>query len=123
MLLLIQAVNIMVVKDLVTILKAIPVTCETGCCREIQYILCCDHKKTVRDKAVQDSAWITVNVNNASIDLAARKQFACIIVPYDIKVDSCVIEYAKKEGVPVLLTSYNSYKVCYKMYEAFKERT
>ncbi|MFA7672571.1 MAG: DRTGG domain-containing protein [Clostridia bacterium] len=113
----------MVVKDLVTILKAIPVTCEIGFCREIQYILCCDHRETVSDIAVQDSAWITVDVNNDSIDLAVKKLFACIIVPYDIKVDRIVTEYAKKEGIPVLLTSYNSYKVCYKMYEAFKERT
>ena len=113
----------MVVKDLVTILKAIPVTCEMGFCREIQYILCCDHKKTVSDKAVQDSAWITVDVNKASIELAVKNLFACIIVPYDVQVDRNVIEYAKEKGIPVLLTNYNSYKVCYKMYEAFKERT
>ena len=59
----------------------------------------------------------------AAIDLALEKAMSCIIVPYDILLDYKIINYAKSKEFPIITTGYSSYKVCSKIYEAFKERT
>lgn len=113
----------MVVNDLITILKARCVTSSSGLNREIQYVFCCDCKKIVKEKASQDYAWVNAEIDKDSIDLAIDKALSCIIVPYDLPILEEVIEYAKLKGLPIIVTGYSSYKVCSKIYEAFKERT
>ena len=113
----------MVVNDLITILKARCVTSDSGLNREIQYVFCCDSKKIVEEKASQDYAWVNAELDKGSIDLAIEKGLSCIIVPYDLPVLDDVMNYAKHKGLPVIVTGYSSYKVCSKIYEAFKERT
>ncbi len=113
----------MVVNDLITILKGRCATSDLGLNREIQYVFCCDCKKIVQEKGSQDYAWVNADVDEAAIDLALEKAMSCIIVPYDILLDYKIINYAKSKEFPIITTGYSSYKVCSKIYEAFKERT
>ena len=113
----------MVVNDLITILKGRCITSNSGLNKEIQYVFCCDCKRIVKEKGSQDYAWVNADADVASIDLALDKAMSCIIVPYDISIDVDVINYAILKGFPIISTNYSSYKVCSKIYEAFKERT
>ncbi|HOD92683.1 MAG TPA: DRTGG domain-containing protein [Clostridia bacterium] len=113
----------MVVNDLITILKGRCLTSESGLNREIQYVFCCDCKKVVKEKGSQDYAWVNSDVDKSSIDLALEKSMSCIIIPYDLPIDDNVVNYAISFSFPIISTAYSSYKICSKIYEAFKERT
>lgn len=113
----------MVVNDLIAILRARCVTSDLGLNREIQYVFCCDCKEIVMEKVCQDYAWVNANVDIDSVNLAVDKSISCIIVPYNIQVSKEITEYAIAKELPILITEYTSYKVCSKIYEAFKERT
>ncbi|NLF36311.1 MAG: hypothetical protein GX584_04065 [Clostridiaceae bacterium] len=113
----------MVVNDLITILKGRCIASDSKINREIQYVFCCDTLKVVDDKASSDYAWVNSNVDKTSIDLAVKKSLSCIVIPYDITIEEDVIKYAEQNEIPIVSTGYCSYKVCSKIYEAFKERT
>ncbi len=113
----------MVVNDLITILRAKCIAYPEGLDREVQYVFCSDSFKILEEKASQDFVWVQTDVDKLSIDLAHKKQLSGIIIPYNLHLSDELVEYAEDIGISIISTGYSNYKICTKIFEAFKERT
>lgn len=77
----------------------------------------CDLLSWVMANGDEGMAWITVQIHSNILAVASLLDFACILVPEDIKVDADVITKANEQGIVVLGTSMNVYEIFKKSFE------
>lgn len=85
--------------------------------KEISNVYSCDLLSWVMAKGKHDTAWITVQTHNNILAVASLLEFACIIIPEGIKVESDVLEKAEEEGVVILSTTLETFEIFKILYE------
>jgi predicted transcriptional regulator len=63
-------------------------------------------------------AWITVQTHMNVIAVASLHEMSCVIIPEGIAVEQEVLDKAAEEGIAVLGTGLDAYRICGKMAEA-----
>ena len=63
-------------------------------------------------------AWITVQTHMNVIAVASLHEMSCVIIPEGIAVEQEVLDKAAEEGIAVLGTQLDAYRICGKMAEA-----
>jgi hypothetical protein len=91
-------------------------TGEAGLDKIITGIYICDLLSWVMSHAQTGNAWITVLTNLNIVAVAMMAEVSCIIIPEDIKIEEATLNKAIQEGVAVLATSLNSYKISCKAF-------
>ncbi len=77
--------------------------------RDISSAYVCDLLSWVMSHGKQGTAWITVQTHLNVVAIASLLDFACIIIPEDIKLSGETIHAANKEGVCILSAHCSSY--------------
>jgi DRTGG domain. len=80
--------------------------------RKVTGIYCCDLLSWVMSHAQKGDAWITVLTNINIVAVALLTEAACIIIPEGIVMEEAAINRAEKEGVVILSTELDTYKIC-----------
>jgi len=92
-----------------------PLTGDIGLENEIKSGYACDLLSWVMAKGKPGTAWITVQNHLNVIAVASMMDFACVILPEDIKADQTVLDKAIEENIAVLTSSNNAYDLCSKL--------
>lgn len=79
--------------------------------REIACGYTCDLLSHVMGKGQADMAWITVQAHMNVIAVAALLDFACVIIPENLPVESAIIERAKDEDIIMLSSDKTAYEL------------
>ncbi len=79
--------------------------------REIDGCYCGDLLSWVMSRAEADNVWLTVMGNVNSIGVAVLADVACIVLTENAPLDDNAKQKADENGVIVLTTDKNSYKV------------
>ena len=108
----------MIVKNLVDDFGFQLLAGKDGLNNEVRGAYSCDLLSWVMSHTNDSDAWITVQTHLNIIAVASLLNLSCIIIPEGIEVDSDTITKADEEGIPVLSTELNSYKIFTKFYEA-----
>ena len=87
-------------------------TGEVGKTLQVKDIYCCDLLSWVMSHVGKGAAWITVHTHLNIVAVASLSELSCIIVPEGIEVEEATIRRAVQEGVPIISTELNAYKVC-----------
>lgn len=85
--------------------------------KEISNTRCCDLLSWVMARGSEGTAWITVQAHSNIVAVASLLDFACIIIPENIKVEKEVLDKAHDEDVAIISTSLDSYDVFKYFYE------
>lgn len=91
---------------------------QAGLERDVKGAYTCDLLSWVMSHTEDSDAWITVQTHVNIIAVASLLNLACIIIPESIDVDEDTIVKAEEEGIPLLRTELNSFKIFAKFYEA-----
>lgn len=105
------------VAEFAKIIEARVVTGDTGLDRQVLSVYAGDLLSWVMAHATQGDAWITVHTNLNVVAVASLTEIACIVIPEDIEIEQSTIDKAVQEGIPILATPHNAYKICCKAYE------
>lgn len=108
----------MIVKDLVDKFGFELLAGDEGLENEVKGAYSCDLLSWVMSHTKDADAWITVQTHVNIIAVASLLNLSCIIIPESIEVDEDTIVKAKAEGIPLLRTDLDSYKIFIKFYEA-----
>ena len=79
--------------------------------REIACGYTCDLLSHVMGRGQADMAWITVQAHMNVIAVASLLDFACVIIPENLPVDSAIIERAKDEDIVILSSDKTAYEL------------
>ena len=79
--------------------------------REIACGYTCDLLSHVMGRGQADMAWITVQAHMNVIAVAALLDFACVIIPENLPVESAIIERAKDEDIVMLSSDRTAYEL------------
>ena len=85
--------------------------------REIACGYTCDLLSHVMGKGQADMAWITVQAHMNVIAVAARLDFACVIIPENLPVEAPIIAKAKDEDIIILSSEKTAYELVTLLYE------
>lgn len=108
----------MIVKNLVEDFGFEILAGKEGLENEVKGAYSCDLLSWVMSHTNDADAWITVQTHVNIIAVASLLNLACIIIPENIEVDEDTIAKADVEGIPVLRTDLDVYKIFIKFYEA-----
>lgn len=75
----------------------------------------------VMSKASEGDAWLTVMGNINSIAVASLNDIACIVLTENAALDEIAKKKAQQQGITVLQSEENSYRLAIKIYEMLKE--
>lgn len=90
----------------------------TDLTKQISNVYSCDLLSWVMAKGKHDTAWITVQTHNNILAVASLLEFACIIIPEGIEVESDIIEKANEQEVVMLSTGLETFEIFKILYEA-----
>ena len=79
--------------------------------REIACGYTCDLLSHVMGRGQMDMAWITVQAHMNVIAVAALMDFACVIIPENLPVETPIIEKAKEEDIILLSSDKTAYEL------------
>ncbi|TYQ16470.1 UNVERIFIED_CONTAM: DRTGG domain-containing protein [Acetivibrio alkalicellulosi] len=79
--------------------------------KEITGMYICDLLSLVMSKAKKGDAWITVHTHLNIVAVALLAELPCIIIPEGISVEEATVNKASEEGVAILSTNKDSFKV------------
>ena len=79
--------------------------------REIDGCYCGDLLSWVMSRAEEGNMWLTVMGNINSIGVAVLADLSCIVLTENAALDSDAKEKAEQNGVAVLTTEKNAYKI------------
>lgn len=79
--------------------------------KEIKGFYSCDLLSWVISHTKEGYAWITVHTHLNVVAVAVLVELSCIIIPENIFVDVNSIEKANEEGIPILISSHNSFEI------------
>ena len=79
--------------------------------REVTGCYCGDLLSLVMSRAQEGDAWLTVMGNVNSIGVAVLADVACIILTENAALDEEALKRAEQNGVIILTTEKNSYRV------------
>lgn len=79
--------------------------------REVTGCYCGDLLSWVMSRAQEGDAWLTVMGNVNSIGVAVLADVACIILTENAALDEEALKRAEQNGVIILTTEKNSYRV------------
>lgn len=85
---------------------------------EVQCGYACDLLSWVMAHGSDGMAWITVQTHMNVIAVASLHEMSCVIIPEGIAVEQEVLDKAAEEGIAVLGTGLDAYRICGKMAEA-----
>jgi len=85
--------------------------------KEITNTRCCDLLSWVMARGTEGTAWVTVQAHSNIVAVASLLEFACIIIPENIKVEKDVLDKAHDEDVAIVVTALDSYDVFKYFYE------
>jgi predicted transcriptional regulator len=86
--------------------------------RTIENAYSCDLLSWVMAKGKHNTAWITVQTHNNILAVAALLDFACVIIPENIKVDDEIVDKANEQEIILLSTPLDAYHIFKILYEA-----
>ncbi|KJF28206.1 AraC family transcriptional regulator [Clostridium aceticum] len=64
-----------------------------------------------------EDAWITIQTNINVIAVAALRDVSCVIVVENADIEAPTINKANEEGIPLLRSSLNAYKLAVQVYK------
>ena len=79
--------------------------------REIACGYTCDLLSHVMGKGQADMAWITVQAHMNVIAVAARLDFACVIIPENLPVEAPIVKKAQDEEIIILSSDKTAYEL------------
>ena len=85
--------------------------------REIACGYTCDLLSHVMGKGQADMAWITVQTHMNVIAVASLLDFACVIIPENLPVETPIIDKAKDEDIIILSSEKTAYELVALLYE------
>lgn len=88
------------------------ITGETGNSIHIEGAYCCDLLSWVMSHAGKGAAWITVHTHLNIVAVASLVELSCIIIPEGIIVEEATVKRATQEGIPVITTNLDAYRIC-----------
>lgn len=88
------------------------ITGEVGVDKQVKDIYCCDLLSWVMSHAVKGTAWITVHTHLNIVAVASLSELSCIIIPEGICADEATVKRAVQEGIPIISTDLETYKIC-----------
>lgn len=86
--------------------------------RPISNVYSCDLLSWVMAKGKYNTAWITVQTHSNILAVASLLDFACVIIPENIKVEDDVIAKANEQEIVILSTPMETFEIFKIMYEA-----
>jgi hypothetical protein len=107
----------MKVKDVAAALELKALTGDCGLDREVNGAYCCDLLSWVMSHAEKENIWVTVQVHPNIVAVAVLLELSCIIIPEEIKPEEVTIEKAVSEGIPILISRENGFKICCRLKE------
>lgn len=102
----------MTVSELAEKLDGKIITDDLGTDNEVKNIYCCDLLSWVMSHAEKGSAWITIHTHLNIVAVAALSELSCIIAPEGITPEEATAKRAAQEGIPIISTELNTYKIC-----------
>ena len=108
----------MTVNEAAKIIGANILTEGTDTSREVREGYTCDLLSWVMAHGREGMAWITVQTHMNVIAVASLHEMSCVIIPEGIAVEQEVLDKAAEEGIAVLGTGLDAYRICGKMAEA-----
>ena len=89
--------------------------------REISGGYCSDLLSDVMGNAAAGDLWITLQVHQNIIAVAALKEVAAIVLVKGLKPATETIELSRKEGIPLFGTSATAFEIAGKLYQLLHE--
>ena len=108
----------MTVSELIKLIDAKDMTPETNKNTEVSCGYTCDLLSWVMAHGAAGMAWVTVQTHMNVIAVASLHEMSCVIIPEGIAVEQEVLDKAAEEGIAVLGTKLDAYRICGKMAEA-----
>jgi predicted transcriptional regulator len=109
----------MKVSDLVETFDLKVFSGKSGLENEISGAYVSDLLSDVMGNAVEGQVWITLQTHQNVIAIAALKDLAAVILVKDFAPDLETIEHSDLEAIPVLGTSWDTFKIAGKLYDEF----
>jgi predicted transcriptional regulator len=82
-----------------------------GLQQEVSSACCCDLLSWVMANGKKNAIWITVQTHVNVIAVASLLELAGVIIPSNMKLDEKIIEKAQEEGVTILSTSLDAFRL------------
>lgn len=105
------------ISEFISRLDATVLTGKVPVDKEVTGIYSCDLLSWVMSHAQKGDAWITVLTNINIVAVALLTEISCIVIPENIKVEDATIDRAEKEGITILSTGLDTYKICSRVTE------
>ena len=84
--------------------------------RDIHHVYCGDLLSDVMSNAQKGSLWVTIQGHQNIIAVAVLKELSGIVLSNGQKPDDITLEKAQAELMPIIVTEYDSYIVCGKIF-------
>jgi predicted transcriptional regulator len=94
---------------------------ENGLDNEISGGYVSDLLSDVMGNASEGQIWITLQTHQNVIAIAALKDLSAIILVKEFIPEQEMIEHSNKEGIPVLGTSWDTFKMAGKLYQEVEQ--
>ncbi len=88
--------------------------------REVKDAYVSDLLSDVIANAKPDSVWITLQTHPNIIAVATLKNISAIIITNNRTVDNETLEKARKEGIPLFVTSHTTFEIAGRLYGLLK---
>lgn len=85
--------------------------------KEVSYGYCSDMLSDVMGNAKEQSIWITLQMHQNIIGVAAMKELAAILLVKNRRPEADTINKARHQNVPILSTPYSAFEICGLLYQ------
>ncbi len=110
----------MKVSDIIKSLGLELISGQSGVSREITGAYVSDLLSDVMGNSKEGQIWITLQTHKNVMAIASLKDLAAVIMVKGFRPDDDTVKQSEEEGVPVLVTTENTFEIAGKLYELLK---
>jgi len=88
--------------------------------REITGGYVSDLLNDVLENASKGKVWVTLQTQQNIVDIASRKELACVLLVSSLQPEQKTIDNSNAEGIPVLGTSMSTFEIAGLLYQKLK---
>lgn len=110
----------MKVSDIIKSLGLELICGQSGVSREVTGGYVSDLLSDVMGNSREGQVWITLQTHKNVMAIASLKDLAAVIMVKGFRPDDDTVKQSEEEGVPVLVTTENTFEIAGKLYELLK---